>query len=58
LAEAGWLDCGMCHSREHPTKRHLYCAPELAELGKAELRRMAEAARSSGAGLGVLRAVK
>ena len=57
FSEAGWLDCGLCHSREHVTKRHLYCAPELAELGKAELRRMSEAGRA-GAGVGVLRAVK
>ena len=57
FAEAGWLDCGLCHSREYATKRHLYCAPELAELGKAELRRMSEAGRT-GAGVGVLRAVK
>lgn len=54
LAEAGWLDCGMCHSREHPTKRHLYCAPDLAELGKAELRRLSERLPGGGA----LRAVK
>jgi hypothetical protein len=54
FAEAGWLDCGLCHSREHPTKRHLYCAPELAELGKAELRRMTEIKPPTGA----LRAVK
>ena len=57
LSEAGWLDCGLCHSREHLTKRHLYCAPEFAELGKADLRRMSEAGRAS-AGIGVLRAVK
>lgn len=57
LAEAGWLDCGLCHSREFLTKRHLYCAPELAELGKAELRRLSEAGRTN-AGVGVLRAVK
>jgi len=57
LAEAGWLDCGLCHAREYPTKRHLYCAPEFAEVGKAELRRMSEAGRAGGGG-GVLRAVK
>lgn len=57
LAEAGWLDCGLCHAREFATKRHLYCAPEFAEVGKAELRRMSEASRAGGGG-GVLRAVK
>lgn len=56
FAEAGWLDCGLCHSREYPTKRHLYCAPEHAELGKAELRRMSET--RGGGGPGGLRAVK
>jgi hypothetical protein len=54
FAEGGWLDCGMCHSREHPTKRHLYCAPDLAELGKAELRRLSERPPGGGA----LRAIK
>jgi hypothetical protein len=56
LAEAGWIDCGLCHSREHATKRHVYCAPEMAEKGKAELRRLAET-RPASAGVG-LRAVK
>jgi hypothetical protein len=56
FVESGWLDCGLCHSREHPTKRHLYCAPELAELGKAELRRLSET--RAGGGGGALRAIK
>jgi hypothetical protein len=42
LKEAGWLDCGRLASREHGTKKHIFCAPELAGLTKSELRRMGE----------------
>jgi hypothetical protein len=27
LADAGWLDLGMCHSKTHKTKRHVWTAP-------------------------------
>lgn len=42
LAECGWLDCGMAASREYPTKKQLYCAPQMVNYSKSELRRMAE----------------
>lgn len=42
LKEAGWRDCGRLGSREHPNKKHIYCAPELADIPKSELRRMVE----------------
>ena len=42
LKEAGWLDCGRLASREHGTKKHIFCAPELVGTGKSDLRRMAE----------------
>jgi len=42
LKEAGWLDCGRLHSREHAAKKHVLCAPELAGTSKSDLRRMAE----------------
>ena len=42
LREAGWLDCGRIASREHSNKKHIFCAPELADKPKSELRRMVE----------------
>jgi hypothetical protein len=42
LRDAGWVDCGRLHSREYPTKKHVFAHPQFAELGKSELRRMAE----------------
>jgi hypothetical protein len=42
LKEAGWLDCGRLASREHSTKKHVFCAPEMGALSKSELRRLAE----------------
>lgn len=42
LKEAGWLDMGRVGTREFQTKKHIFCAPELVDLGKAELRRMVE----------------
>jgi hypothetical protein len=42
LSEAGWVDMGRIHSSEHQTRKQIYCAPELATLSKAELRRRAE----------------
>jgi hypothetical protein len=42
LKEAGWLDMGRIGTREYQTKKHLFCAPDMVELGKAELRRLAE----------------
>lgn len=43
LKEAGWIDMGRLASREHGTKKHIFCAPELADTAtKSELRRMVE----------------
>ena len=42
LKEAGWVDRGRLKSREFDTKKHIFCAPDLAELSKSELRRMVE----------------
>jgi hypothetical protein len=43
LKEAGWVDCGRIKSRDNETKKHVFCAPELAHLSKSDLRNMAEA---------------
>jgi len=42
LKEAGWIDKGRLKSRDFDTKKHIFCAPDLAEYGKSELRRMVE----------------
>ena len=44
LDEAGWVDMGRLASREHPNKRHVFCAPQVASSGlsKSEIRRMVE----------------
>jgi hypothetical protein len=42
LKEAGWVDRGRLKSREFDTKKHIFCAPELADYGKSDLRRMVE----------------
>jgi len=42
LKEAGWVDMGRTASRTHSTKKHIFCAPELARSTKSELRDMVE----------------
>jgi hypothetical protein len=42
LKEAGWVDRGRLKSREFDTKKHIFCAPDLADYGKSDLRRMVE----------------
>ena len=42
LKEAGWVDCGRLKSRDFDTKKHVFCAPELAGASKSDLRRIAE----------------
>jgi hypothetical protein len=42
LKEAGWVDRGRLKSREFDTKKHIFCAPELADYAKSDLRRMVE----------------
>ncbi len=40
--EAGWVDLGRVASSDYPTKKHLYCAPDLASGNKSNLRRLVE----------------
>lgn len=40
--EAGWVDMGRIKSRDHDTKKHVFCAPELSEYSRSDLRRMVE----------------
>lgn len=42
LKEAGWIDCGRLKSRTYDTKKHIFCAPELRDTPKSDLRNMAE----------------
>jgi len=42
LKEAGWVDCGRLMSRDYTSKKHIFCAPEMADTPKSELRRMVE----------------
>ncbi len=42
LKEAGWVDMGRVGTRDFQTKKHIFCAPDMVDLGKAELRRMVE----------------
>jgi len=55
MREAGWVDKGRVHSRQHPTKKHLFCCPQLAGANGAELRGIAEGPAVAG---GALRVVK
>ncbi len=41
--EAGWVDVGRLHSREFPTKKHVFAVEEVVRTtSKSDLRRMAE----------------
>jgi hypothetical protein len=42
LKEAGWVDCGRMASRDFVTRKHIFCAPEMVDLSKSELRRLVE----------------
>jgi hypothetical protein len=42
LKEAGWIDKGRIKSRDFDTKKHVFCAPDLDEVSKSDLRRMVE----------------
>lgn len=41
LKEAGWADCGRLTCVEYPSKKHIYCAPDIT-ASKSDLRRMVE----------------
>lgn len=58
LAECNWLDVGLTHSTDFKTKRRLFCAPELAAMSKAELRRLFEESDQQGQGAGPLEALR
>lgn len=45
--EAGWTDMGRLASRAHGTKKHVFCAPEMADRPKSELRDMVESPPAS-----------
>jgi hypothetical protein len=49
LNEAGWVDLGRVGTREHQTKKQLFCAPDMVDRPKAELRRLAEQTPAPGA---------
>jgi hypothetical protein len=40
--EAGWVDLGRVASSDYPSKKHLYCAPDMAGGNKSNLRRLVE----------------
>ena len=42
LKEAGWLDLGRVASGDCPSKKHLFCAPDMVGVSKSTLRRMVE----------------
>lgn len=46
LKEAGWIDKGLCHSIDFPTKRHCFVKPSLKNWSRSHVRR--ELARVTG----------
>jgi hypothetical protein len=42
LKEAGWVDMGRIKSRRFETKKHVFAAPEMAQVSKSDLRDMLE----------------
>jgi hypothetical protein len=42
LKACKWLDCGRLASQDLPSKKHIFCAPDMTHLSKSELRRLAE----------------
>ena len=48
LKEAGWVDLGRVASSDYPSKKHLFCAPDLANSNKSNLRRLVEESPPSG----------
>ena len=42
LREAGWIDLGRIKSRANDARKHVFCAPDMAEKSRSELRDMAE----------------
>jgi hypothetical protein len=44
LKEAGWINAGRIASADYQTKKQIFCAPDLKDLSKSDLRRMVETA--------------
>lgn len=42
LKEAGWIDMGRMASRQHSTKKHVFCAPDMVGVAKSDMRNMVE----------------
>jgi hypothetical protein len=42
LKEAGWVDMGRLKSRRHDTKKHIFCAPDMADMSRSDMRDMVE----------------
>ena len=42
LQECQWIDLGRVSSREYTSKKQIYCAPDMLEHTKSDLRAMAE----------------
>lgn len=42
LKEAGWVDMGRLKSRRYDNKKHIFCAPDMLEVSKSDLRDMVE----------------
>lgn len=45
--EAGWVDMGLLKSRAHVNKKHVFVAPDMADVPKSELRGLVESAPPS-----------
>jgi hypothetical protein len=42
LKEAGWIDCGRLKSRANDGRKHVFCAPDMLQYSKSELRDLVE----------------
>jgi hypothetical protein len=42
LKEAGWVDMGRLKSRRFDTKKHIFCAPDMVDMSRSDLRDMVE----------------
>lgn len=42
LKESGWIDMGRMASRQHSTKKHVFCAPDMVGVAKSDMRNMVE----------------
>jgi hypothetical protein len=42
LKEAGWIDMGRLKSRRHDNKKHIFCAPNMLDMSRSDMRDMVE----------------